>query len=415
MGALLNQLPTPKKQPAKATRPSKLNQYGRDPQTASERLRASSDYADPGDSYEKQKGYAPLFHAFLADWGRISSGHIADMLFMFVLCKSLGRGAQKGKPRPSCTLEFAIEDAAQVVDPKAKVPPVRSVERELARWQEEKIAIVKREGKGMVSVELLFRGWEELPNYQSAAPVEMPLPDTDIAVDPESVDETKPGNQRVTGKRPVRLAAGSVSKVFPVSCGVRSFRHKSEGVVDLEFSCVIQAGELLVVSKVPDDLAAKLEKENGRSNGINENTSFPRHGCRGENEAIPSNAGRVIPTKKTVEHPRAAELVQLFDPMLARSGSRLLSGDNESLKAACAAVGDCEHNFLVKIAVERAARPLASPVVVSKICSDAVASWKTSKVLDKAGLPLAGDSKKKGFADSVKAEARRRFEKYGKI
>lgn len=373
MSALPNPLHTQKKQPAKATRPAKLNQYDRDPQWPSERLRASSDY-------DTEKGYSPFFHAFLADLPRLSSGNSCTLLLLTLWAKSAGRGAAKGQPRPEWTLALSVEDLAQICR-----CDVRTIERELAALDKRGLAEIKRPGKGKIEARLKYREWETLKDYKSAV-FQMDEPDTDVAVDPESVDETKPGNQRVTGKKPVRLAAGAVSKVFPVSCGVRSFRHKSEGVVDLEFSCVIQAGELLVVSKVPDDLAEKIAKENGRSNGINENTSFPRHGCRGESEAIPPNAGKVNPLKKTVEHPRAAELVQLFDPILARSGSRLLSGDNESLKAACLAVGDCEHNFLVKIAVERAARPLASPSVVHKVCADALASWKTSKVLKASGV-----------------------------
>jgi hypothetical protein len=290
---------------------------------------------------------------------------------------------------------------------------VRTVERELAALDKRGLAEIKRPAKGEVQARLKYRDWEALPDYKSAV-VEMAPTDEQETADPEKVDESKPGNQRVTGKKPVRLAAGALSKAFPVSCGVRTFRHKAEGPVDLEFSCVIQAGELLVVSRFPDDWKQKVQNESARSNGINETTSFPRHGCRGESETVPTNAGSAIPTKKTIDHPRAAELVKLFDPILARSGSRLLSGDPESLKAACAAVADCDHDFLVKIAVERAERPVKSPLHIKIICAEALASWKASKVFDGAGLPVTA-GKKQGFADSVKAEARRRFEKYGKI
>ena len=267
MGALLNPLPSERKQPAKAARPSKLNQYGRDPQSPSERLRASSDY-------DTEKGYSPFFHGFLADLPRLSSGNSCTLLLLTLWAKSAGRGAQKGQPRPDWTLNLSVEDLAQICR-----CDVRTVERELAALDKRGLAEVKRPAKGEVSARLLYRTWETLPDYKSAV-VTMAEPNEPVA-DPETVDESKPGNQRVTGRKPVRLSAGAISKVFPVSCGVRTFRHKAEGPVDLEFSCVIQAGELLVVSRFPDDWKQKVQNESGRSNGINENTSFPRHGCRG--------------------------------------------------------------------------------------------------------------------------------------
>jgi hypothetical protein len=87
-----------------------------------------------------------------------------------------------------------------------------------------------------------------------------------------------------------------------------------------------------------------------------------------------------------VNHPRAAELVKLFDPILARSASRLLSGDPDSLTAACLALADCDHDFLVHFAIQRAERPVKSPLHVKTICAEALASWKASKVLDGAGI-----------------------------
>jgi hypothetical protein len=252
MGALLNPLQTQRKQPAKAARPSKLNQYGRDPQSPSERLRASSDY-------DTEKGYSPFFHAFLADLPRISSGNSCTLLLLTLWAKSAGRGVQKGQPRPEWTLALSVEDLAQICR-----CDVRTIERELAALDKRGLAEVKRPAKGEVSARLLYRTWETLPDYKSAV-VEMPATD-ESAADPETVDELKPGNQRVTGKKPVRLAAGAISKVFPVSCGVCTFRHKAEGPVDLEFSCVIQAGELLVVSRFPDDWKEQVAKSFPRSN-----------------------------------------------------------------------------------------------------------------------------------------------------
>src|SRR5271157_1588507 len=126
MGALLNPLQSERKQPAKAARPSKLNQYGRDPQSPSERMRESSDYdADNGAG----RGYAPFFHAFQADWPRLCSGYISAMLMNAVICKSLGRSVRKGEPRPTCTLPIEVDVWARLCGADEGRCDVRSIER----------------------------------------------------------------------------------------------------------------------------------------------------------------------------------------------------------------------------------------------------------------------------------------------
>jgi hypothetical protein len=394
MSALPNPLHTQKKAPGQAARPAKLNKYGRDPQSPSERLRGSSDY-------DTEKGYAPFFHAFLADLPRLSSGNSCTLLLLALWSKSAGQGMKKGARRPEWTLALSVEDLAQICR-----CDVRTVERELAALDKRGLAELRRPAKGEVEARLKYKQWEELPDYKSQV-ITMDDHDTDVAVDPETVDESKPGNQRVTGRKSVRLAAGAISKVFPVSCGVKTFRHKAEGPVDMEFTCVVQAGELLVVSRFPDDWRQKVENAIPRSNGINENTPFPRHGCREDSVTIPSNGGSPIPTSATqaltVDHPRAAELIKIFDPLLAAGHVALLSSDLSSLSSACSAIQDCDHNYLVKFAMQRAARKIGSPRSIAPICTEALASSKASKVLTGAGL-------KDPIWDEIEAQAARERE-----
>jgi hypothetical protein len=328
-------------------------------------LRASSDY-------DAEKGYSPFFHAFLADLPRLSSGNACTLLILTLLSKSAGRGAKRGDARPEWTLSLAVCDLAQIC-----CCDERTIERELKALDERGLAEVRRPAKGEIEARLKFRDWEALPDYKSKV-IEIPPAEDDEEED-ENEAAVNPGNQRVTGKKPVRLPAGSSSKPFPVSCGVKSFRHQVEGPVDLEFRCVIQAGELLVVSRFPDDWREKVENCKARSNEINDLISPPRHGCRGDQKGLPTNEGSKTYPQKKVDHPRAAELVQLFDPILARSASRLIGADSSSLQAACLAVGDCDHDYLVKFAVQRAERPVNSPLHVAKICSDALKSWQASK------------------------------------
>ena len=174
MSALPNPLPSQqKKSPGRAVRPSKLNRYGRDPQSPSERLRASSDY-------DTEKGYSPFFHAFLADLPRLTSGGSCTLLILTLLSKSLGRSVAKGKPREDWTVALSVEDLAQICR-----CDVRTIERELAALDKRGLAEIRRPGKGEVEARLKYRDWEALPDYK--APIlEMPAQESlDLAEDEE--------------------------------------------------------------------------------------------------------------------------------------------------------------------------------------------------------------------------------------
>ncbi len=397
MSALPNPLPSQqKKLPGRALRPSKLNQYGRDPQSCRERCRASSDY-------DTEKGYAPFFHAFLADWGRISSGHVSDMLFMVTLSKGLGRSVRKGEPRPTCTAPLLVSDLAQLCG-----CDVRSIERELAGWQARKVARVTPEGKGVVSIELLYRTWEALPDYKNVvdiatgSPVEDETPEDEKAKEHIRIELTK---------APVACKAGGKSKAVKVDCGIKTFHLVNPSVVDFEITAMVQAGDLGITVKVPDEWLQQAAKRAAASNISNDLESASRHG----RPSVPANRGSVKPPQKqvTVTHPRAGELVSLFDSILAASHSALLSSDAAALQAACNAVGDCDHHFLVHFAIKRAERPVNSPLHVKIICAAALKSWKASLLPGLVSPQNPG--RKVGFAEGVKDEALRRLKKYGSI
>jgi hypothetical protein len=394
MSALANPLPSQqKKTPGRASRPSKLNQYGRDPGSPSERLRASSDY-------DAEKGYAPLFHAFLSDWPRLASGQTSWALRDVVLCKSLGRSVRKGEPRPACTAPLLVSDLAALCR-----CDVRSIERELAGWHARKVARVTPEGKGVVSIELLYRTWEALPDYKNVVDISTGAPVEDETVDDQKAKE----HTRIElTKVPLPCKAGGRSKGVKVDCGIKTFHLVNASVVDLDITAMVQAGDLVITTKVPDDWLQKAAKREAASNGFNELDSASRHGR-------PSVPGNTVTRKpgNTVTHPRASELVALFDPLLAASAARLLSGDPRSLQAACQAVGDCDHNFLVKVAVMRSASRIKTPLHVKDICADALASWKAS-LLPGAKLPKAA-GQKKGFVDQVMGVFAERLKRDGKI
>jgi hypothetical protein len=397
MSALPNPLHTQKKDPAQAKRPAKLNRYGRDPGSPSERLRASSDY-------DTEKGYAPFYHAFLADWGRLSSGHVSDMLFMVTISKSLGRSVRKGKARPTCTAPLLVSDLTTLCGCDE-----RSVQRELAGWQARKVAKVTPEGKGVVSIELLYRGWEALPDYKNVVDISTGAPVEDETTDDEKAKES---TRIELTKVPLACKAGGRSKGVKLDCGVKTFHLVNPSVVDLEITAMVQAGDLVITTRVRDEWLQEAAKRAAASNVSNDIDSPPRHPCG----TVPANRGSVVPAKKIVNHPRAAELVKLFDPILALSASRLLSGDSASLLAACEAVQDCDHNFLVKFAAQRAERPVKSPLHVKTICAEALASWKASKMTTGAGVPTRAEidamcKRDREALQKAQAEVNRRYKK----
>jgi hypothetical protein len=407
MSALPNPLPSQqKKTPGRATRPSKLNQYQRDPQSLPERLRESSDY-------DTEKGYAPFFHAFNADWPRLQNGVTSCLLLNIVICKSLGRSVKKGEPRPVKTLPHAVADFAVYCRCDE-----RSMQRTLADWHARKIAKVTPEGKGLVSIELLYRGWEALPDYKNVVSIET---GESVEESPAEDDAAKESTRVELTKVPLACKAGARSKGVKIDCGIKIFHLVNSSPVDLSITAMVQAGDFVITAKVPDEWLQEAAKRASVSNGINDLNSPPRHGrpnipSNGGSGYTPPNAGSRIPSKEIAPiHPRAIELHRIFDPVLAHSGASLLSMDSSrkySLEA-CRRVEDCDHDYLARFVGNRA--KIKSVLAVPDICAEALASWKASKVLDGAGLGKSTGSKKKGFAETVLQNVAQRLARDGKL
>src|ERR1035437_5053667 len=296
MSALPNPLHTQKKAPGQAARPAKLNKYGRDPQSPAERLRDSSDYGT-------EKGYAPLFHSFLADWPRLSSGETSCLLFQVVLCKSLGRSVKKGEPRAVKTLPLAVSDLAALCRRDE-----RSIQRELAGWQSRKVAGITVEGKGLVSIELLYRGWEALPDYKNVVSIETGEAEEEETAENEAAKES---TRVELTKSPVPCKAGGRSKGVKIDCGVTKFHLVNPSSVDFDIMAVVISGDLGITIKVPNEWIQEAAKRELVSNEINSLDSPPRHG----RPEVPPNGGSRIPpqTGVAVTHPRADELHRIFD------------------------------------------------------------------------------------------------------
>ena len=94
--------------------------------------------------------------------------------------------------------------------------------------------------------------------------------------------------------------------------------------------------------------------------------------------AVPTNEGKVN-TGSVAANPRAQEIISLFDPLLQKSGSRLLSPDTVALKSACSEVGNLPHDALVYFVLGpngRGSRPISGPRAIAAIIREARQNWE---------------------------------------
>jgi hypothetical protein len=337
--------------------------------TSLEKLRARTDY-DAG------TGWCALPFAAFVDLLKLSSGEVC-MRFVLAVNVALASGSRSPKEAWDSWTEF--RSTQEWAD--ATASNVRDIQRQLVELKERGLIAVKQIKNGTVkySVFLLYRKWGKLESYAAWKIRKVVAIDEDAAelAEDESAVEISKDAVHLT-KKPQRIAPGRASRAVKVNVGVSSFRFQStDSRVDLIHDAVIQSGCLIVSVTSPKGESEAKGEDKGKAG---------RHACR----ALPTNEGiQNTPTKEgsAFLHPRSKELVKLFDPILSASSAGLLSGDSASLKAACEAVADCDHEFLVKFAIQRAERPVKSPLHVPTICAEALASSKASKVLSGAGLP----------------------------
>ena len=355
----------------------KLDKYGRDPNSLPEQLRT------------RGESWAPRPIAVEADLHRLSSGSVYYAFISIINTLSLGRPRAPKEPWYDWTEPYSVQELAEYM-----YANVRDVQRKISELESRGMIAVKTVKVGGVpkyAVSLLYSKWRALEDYavwkrRQVVAIDESLPD-------ESVDDEAPAvilKDAVVVSKPKRIAPGRASKAAKVSGGVTEFVFQNDSDGPAVCSAVLQSGRLVAIFKASAQAAGELKAKAQYSPEVTsekgeEKGNTARHGCRG----VPSNEGIPIPPQAlTVDHPRAAELINLFDPILSAGHVALISGDLSSLSSACSAIQDCDHNYLVKFAVQRAARKIGSPRSVVAICSEALASWKSSKVLDRAGVKL---------------------------
>jgi hypothetical protein len=241
------------------------------------------------------------------------------------------------------SVPLPLEDWAQL-----SCCDVRTVQRDRDYLKGRGMADVQVDTKRRYSFRLRYQGWQALEDYETWKDKQKPLAPTQPADSPSPEIE-------------ITVKCGKTSKPFKVDC--REVQFANPNSLDLRCRAVVQDGRLLVTPQVAEKANKKRKANKERNRGeekaksvANTDTSddSARHGCHpdfavsspfGKVGFASSSPGNQKAERRTQgEHPRAAELSSLFDPLLLRSCHKSLSADRVALLEACEAVGSCDHD-----------------------------------------------------------------------
>ncbi len=277
---------------------------------------------------------------------------------------SLGRPRKSGQPWHEWTEPISKADLAELCYCDEK-----GIQRQISELTDRGMIEVKtiRSGVQKYSVRLLYSKWREIEDYAVWKRRQVVVIDEvleDDAVEDESPAEVSKDAVPVF-KAPVVCRPGRASKVKKLQTSVNAFVFQNGSAVDSSVTAVIQSGCLIVSATVKKgDSEAKGEV---KANAVG-------HGC----PDVPTKGGSNVPPTKGCNHARAEEICKLFDPLLQKSGSRLLSPDSAALSVACEELGTVPHDFLVHFVMGpngRGGRPISGPRAVGAILKECRGNW----------------------------------------
>jgi hypothetical protein len=348
-------------------------------------LRRRTDYA-------KDTGYSPLYHAALAELPRLSGGTVCTHFLLMLNMLSYGRPDKPAKGRHVWTEPVTLEYLAELCRCH-----LRDIQRQVANLG--KATAKNPDGRGLVQVKahrrgeysfrLLYEEWAKLPDYvaPSCKVVSIEEPEAD---DEETIEVSREAVRLL--RRPQKIRGGKACRAIGFKVGVKDMRIQHKGSSPLIVDAVVDVGGRLIIN-------TEIEGE--------AEANAKRHGCR-DTAAAPA------------AHPKAAELVKVFDPLLEKWGSRLLSGDGAALDRACRELGDMPLAFLTQWLMDgdkaRGTRSISGPKVVASIVREAVVNWRASNGKPKAAArPKAAAAPRAGFREGVKSEILRRLRDHGQV
>jgi len=377
--------------------PAPLDRYGRDPNSPAEKLR-------------RRKGWVPLYCSFLADLPRLSSGSSCMALIYAIHAHACW------DMKMDWSTPLPLEDWAQLC-----CCDVRTVQRDRDYLKGRGMVDVQVDTKRKWSFKLRHQDWQALEDYSSWKAKQKPL---EPEAEPEPDDPTP--EVRITAgtvrllKAPVVVKGGKTSRAWPVNCGVKSFQIENPNSLDFRYNAVVQAGCLLITPQVLEKANNRRNRESGevKANTVASKDGYEnsgRHPCRPDAFSSPLKRGVSGTGRTQGEHPRSEELSALFDPLLLRSCHKSLSADRVALSEACEAVGQCDHDWLVKFVIDRFERPVKSPRHAKLICREARENWEKVKDLPAAQRIPPQSAKRRGFVENVYGEIEERIRRSGRV
>ncbi len=361
-----------------------------------------------GTDYAKQVGYLAVPHAFLADLSRLTSGNVCTMMCLLAL-QDLSRQAPRPMSYPTETGAMSVLDLATLIRCDE-----RSVNRVLEYLETRGMATLARLADSKFVISLHLPDWSKISKSYEEWERENRAKEEESAKDEEKEKDT------VLTPEPERVEAGQQSRQIPVTTRVKFLRITwGDKVLALSYRAAVTSGELGISLSLPDSSTVESNQD-AKSNKSESYQTSSGHGCPNGSEVPPNvgskryphsgrdvkaNIGRQSSEKGARNqssappvHPRAEELSNLFDVPLLKSCRKSLSGDPVALLAACQAIQDVDHDFLVKCVVERAARPISSPSVAKAICKEIAENWKKVNLPATAAIPVSDSSRSKGDA-----------------
>jgi len=317
-----------------------------------DRLRGRTDFKT-GD------GWAKLYHAVVADLPYLSRGASCSHLVLAV------NAMMDRKAGDGWTPALSLEDWAELSGCDEK-----EVQRNRDYLKKRKMAEVRVDTKRLYAFRLLPERWAGMEDYKTWLAKQAPEDPTDEP-DPEDSaqnDVHKAGSWRMS--KPAKVKPGGRSRAYKPDVGIAEFQLVNDSKVAFECFCKVESGKLVITPR--------FKVESGHAK--NENVASKVFTKVPEDMHVLGN-GKKPGRKKGEQIPRAAELVAIFDPLLQKSGARLLSPDSSSLHLASEAIADTPKDFLLKFLMGpngRASRPIGSPRYVVGICLECSKNYRKS-------------------------------------
>lgn len=354
-------------------------------------------------NYQTGAGWFIVYNAVLADLPFLTRSTTFTSLILLILRFAQGRDSS----RPTETQGLPDAGVAEACN-----CDIRELQRNYDYGTRAGLFTRKKVGQGHSVLSLRLVEWAKLPDYKDWLKSNIQLVEEPEVTEDTGEREAKDATHVRLLKAPAPVRPGKTSRPLKIEVGVREFSLDCSNLpslpCDLLYDAQIKSGQLLVSLQ----FASKKEGER-KANG-------KRHGSRTfTNPSPPVRQSTVNPGRRTqseYSHPRASQICDIFNPLLAKSQQTMLEANPAALKAACEAIGDFAINDLLEfLGKGRASRELSSPRHVALIIGDAKKDAAARAKLPPGATAAASPKRKRGFVEAVLEDCAEEIREYGRL